>query len=1070
MAVTNNNVDTGVQNQLIEEQIRQQQVQQNQPAEINNQINEVAAAPVTESVTQPEPSIPASETAQVQELAFAADNTKASLNAALDSSPALGTDVVAIVSPPPTLPSIDNSVNVDSGEATTSVSPTSNQEAATTPTTTPSKSTGGVGGTDDSDKPPAFNPNPGWTKAGLTADDKEFINRYPQNKYLFDTNGGKDAIIWEGTVSVATGALLNRGSAIYDDINNKLGIKSSDIGWVAAKMPIGTNNPNADDYLKGPKGVYVVVKQRIGGDGPGVNGAGATSPEAPVSNSSDDPDKDLSAEKLLTDKLSTDEAATLISKLAEKPAKLDQLRNVLTRAGDSRTTTIPKATKDLVAEAFGKAFETGQANGDKGLALVKSLINKQAENEILGTTSNFLVGELVARSKSPALQSAYSEESLRTAVGGKSAFVLGAAAAVATNTEGASRLLDSINKITKDTDQSRVLQSLLDDSKTIIPAGRDSISTQLFKVAKEGKSADGETDHTAIKNQFLIYVGGQLTESSPKSLREETLKYFSSHTSAIGKITQSDPKARETTSAFLDTLRKSGDLVSIGKEKSNSTIGVYEMVSSLFNSDKSRPGQLSDLDALFNNDKYPELSAIWIEGVGSAVNQAVGTQPTITASTFNYPNVSPGNGVKVASSDLTRAGLSGQPGFTDLANWFGRLRAEGKTDGEIGLLLRSYILNSPKEATRAIGNANHGTQRKLISEWLNVAFTDSSQQNKGNMALALVSGASSGRYETEARDESPYLARAISDIIRETNNSQFKGTVGLLGANLAEDYRKDIAQGNFAVPLFMGVNTVANDPNQLELLFNDSSFRKDINYQVLLGFGEPQTFTNTMYEALTTARKAGFGQDIFYGLANNSRVASNNSTKVGMVDYFNTQALNLSKTLSSDNALKLGKFFGNIVLPSDKLSEATFSSGGGFDQILRDSLSRRLSEPRTAVHTSAHLMGALYKGADIVKDGAENIKNLGNYLGDTIGGTIPFVIDLGPTGANIGTWAADQIKNGQANQVPDVVKNVDRAFTDSIKQLAEELNNKGRLGEATNLLDVYYNQYNTELTTFLRNR
>jgi hypothetical protein len=112
MAVTNN-VDSNVQNQLIEEQIRQQQVQQNQPTETNNQTNGVATAVATAPAVQPEPLVPSTETAKVQELIVGGNAIKADLNdkviivASTGQTPPVdapkGDSVIGKLTPPATL-------------------------------------------------------------------------------------------------------------------------------------------------------------------------------------------------------------------------------------------------------------------------------------------------------------------------------------------------------------------------------------------------------------------------------------------------------------------------------------------------------------------------------------------------------------------------------------------------------------------------------------------------------------------------------------------------------------------------------------------------------------------------------------------------------------------------------------------------------------------------------------------------------------------------------------------------------------------------------------------------------
>jgi hypothetical protein len=773
MAVTNNNADTGVQNQIIAEQIRQQQIQ-NQTSETNNQINEVAAAPVTESVTQPEPSIPASETAQVQELAFAADNTKASLNAALDSSPALGTDVVAIVSPPPTLPPIDNPVNVDLGKLT----------------------------------PPATLKNP---------DHADYNPEFNLGTKRDDVFSGRGQLTADETIQLAM-----RGTSIYGS-NSSL-----------------SSNLRDDFYLHN-------------------NNLGVINDATYLS----------------------DHASQVVEKL-----------------------------------------------GAKGMATVLS--DPSAE------------------------------------------------------LDGWGKIIDKMREMGK---------------------FNDGDMYQLAKAALETPTAhrDGKT-YTELN-----------TEYDTKNANNELAPEFSF-----------EKKGYMGKSAYMDT-------------------------------------GISNLDQFFNSGST-EMKEMWNKGLGEAMNDVVAPKTQIVAG-------------QIQPTENGR----------NLANQLSKM-----SEGDAGLALRSFILSTPDKAVNAL-TYSFGEDVNTNVKYLNAAFSNSSEENKDKMAGYLAAGAT--YKDSLIGQNSAQRAANLSEMVKLTRNSQFQGTFALKSAYLADNYRKD-GSGDDRIAVAMALNTVSKNPEQLKLLLNTPEFTKEVNYGHIANFkdgynsnGQYQPrFANSLTEALNTASSNGFGQRFFLSMANYSENMNRNS-QVSMVNYFNNSGNSLTNLLSSDNAVKLGKFFGHAVLQDDERNKPTFSPGGGFDQILQNALKRTQSDPRTAAEMSAHLIGALFKGADIVKSGADNVRNLGNYLGDTLGGSIGFAvnfgknpidaIDLGPSGAKIGEALAD-IQNSQANNVPDFVKGVGRGFNKAIQNLSDQLmrtsetlKKEGKLEKSdelfkrsTELKDIFLNRFASELSLF----
>jgi hypothetical protein len=246
MAVTNN-VDLNVQNQIPFEQLFQQSQPQLTRAEIQaqndfiNQMNSAAsAAPVSSPVNDnteteqvsanadavsQQPAIPASETAQVQQLNADANAIKSDLNQKADQQIALGGTLAPISDKPST------------------------------------------------DKPSiSFNKPVGSHTTGISDAEKQFIiAKNPSNQYLFNTDNGKQAVVWEGKIPVeVSGRDLyeNRGLAVSRDVRAKLfgeNPQPPNVTWGIADdtLTVSNSHPYADNNLYSGNSVYVTVKQQI---------------------------------------------------------------------------------------------------------------------------------------------------------------------------------------------------------------------------------------------------------------------------------------------------------------------------------------------------------------------------------------------------------------------------------------------------------------------------------------------------------------------------------------------------------------------------------------------------------------------------------------------------------------------------------------------------------------------------------------------------------------------------------------------------------------------------------------
>jgi hypothetical protein len=186
--------------------------------------NDNAQSANAEPVTQ-QPTTPASDNAQVQQLNIDAIATKLDLNQKADRQIALGGNLTAPLDEPST------------------------------------------------DKPSnSFSKPVGSHRTGITdAEKQSLVAINPSNQGLFDTNGGKQVIVWEGKVNVNHAARttnINRGSAVGWDVYKSLFGENGappNISWGIAQDRLTSSNshPYADNYLYTENNVYVTVKQQI---------------------------------------------------------------------------------------------------------------------------------------------------------------------------------------------------------------------------------------------------------------------------------------------------------------------------------------------------------------------------------------------------------------------------------------------------------------------------------------------------------------------------------------------------------------------------------------------------------------------------------------------------------------------------------------------------------------------------------------------------------------------------------------------------------------------------------------
>lgn len=387
----------------------------------------------------------------------------------------------------------------------------------------------------------------------------------------------------------------------------------------------------------------------------------------------------------------------------------------------------------------------------------------------------------------------------------------------------------------------------------------------------------------------------------------------------------------------------------------------------------------------------------------------------------------------------------------------------GKSADYQAKLINGLIQKDPRRAAQLLGAAGESGNR-VVAQALSNAY-NAQGGNGASFLYGLIkngNGASSSSVNLRAQ--------GIANLIAQSGNSNMIKDFSEKSLIYAHQLRADgNPQKNLtATALTNGALTAASgNSSVLKGLINQGKINDgDITAAV-------QSGSNALAKALDTAGNGGFGTNFFLSIAAKSEQVSSGALKNSMVNYFNRMGAQLVNNLSAGqtgigNGEKLANFFEKVVLPNADFTKSVFSPGGGFDKALKSALSRFQSDPRTAAAGVGRLIGALQKGLEGLNASGAQIDDLGNYLGDTIAGSIPFIVDLGPTGAKIGENIAKLIRGSQADTAAELSKELDKAFFGGIDQMAEELKKQGRLDEATRLLDVFKNRASTELNDFIR--
>lgn len=402
--------------------------------------------------------------------------------------------------------------------------------------------------------------------------------------------------------------------------------------------------------------------------------------------------------------------------------------------------------------------------------------------------------------------------------------------------------------------------------------------------------------------------------------------------------------------------------------------------------------------------------------------------------------------------------VSPEYGPQDLTN-----ALNGKSADYQAKLINSFVQKDPRRAAQLLGAAGESGNR-VVAQALSNAYNAQGSNGASFLYGLIKNGIGVSSSSVNLR------AQGVANLISQSGNSNMIRDFSEKSLIYAHQLRADgNPQKNLtATALTDGALTAAS---------GSSSVLKDLINQGKINDGDitsaVQSGSNALAKALNTAGNGGFGTNFFLSVAAKAEQVSSGEVKSALVNYFNKMGGQLINNLSAGQAAigngeKLANFFEKIVLPNADFAKSVFSPGGGFDKALKGALSRVQSDPRTAAAGVGRLLGALQKGLESLNARGAQIDDLGNYLGDTIAGSIPSIVDLGPTGAKIGENIAKLIRGSQADTAAELSRELDRAFFGGIDQLAEELKKRGRLDEATQLLDVFKNRASTELNDFIR--
>lgn len=223
--------------------------------------------------------------------------------------------------------------------------------------------------------------------------------------------------------------------------------------------------------------------------------------------------------------------------------------------------------------------------------------------------------------------------------------------------------------------------------------------------------------------------------------------------------------------------------------------------------------------------------------------------------------------------------------------------------------------------------------------------------------------------------------------------------------------------------------------------------------------------------ALDTAARNGFGTNLFLSVADKSGQASS-TVKDSLVNYFNTMSTQVLNRLTDgaagrSNADKLANFF-NTVVSNSNYAQKVLGGGGGLEKALNSALDRYNADPITAGIGAGRLLGALHNGFENFKASDDRLKEFANFLGDTAGGTIPFGIDLGPSGAKLTETLVGKINEGKINTAQDLIKELHSSIVDLADQRRAQLYNQGNRAESSRIERDFIHTLQTRFSEITR--
>jgi hypothetical protein len=139
----------------------------------------------------------------------------------------------------------------------------------------------------------------------------------------------------------------------------------------------------------------------------------------------------------------------------------------------------------------------------------------------------------------------------------------------------------------------------------------------------------------------------------------------------------------------------------------------------------------------------------------------------------------------------------------------------------------------------------------------------------------------------------------------------------------------------------------------------------------------------------------------------------------------------------------------------------------GIYKAIDEALKQYKSSPVNAAVSLGKFMKALKVGLDEFKNDADKVKEFAAFLGDTVGGTLPAGIDLGPAGSKVFTDEAEKEFSGRINSGEDVIDKANAVIRIASERKSEQLKLAGASEEEyRSPITIFHNTYVSTYNSF----